>query len=82
MKYKMLDVVVLERNLPEHRLRRGDCGTIVEIYEPDGIEVEFLEPSGYTRAVVTLDVADARLASNEDLANRSKLRDEPDHPRR
>jgi hypothetical protein len=82
MKYKMLDVVVLERNLPEHRLRRGDCGTIVEIYEPGGIEVEFLEASGHTRAVVTLDVEDTRLASDEDLANRDKLRSENDRPQR
>ena len=38
MNYSTLDTVVLNRDLPEHGLKIGDLGTIVEIYEPDGIE--------------------------------------------
>jgi hypothetical protein len=37
MKYKLLDTVVLNRNLPQHGLRAGDLGAVVEVYEPDGL---------------------------------------------
>jgi hypothetical protein len=72
MKYKMFELVVLEHDLPEHRLHRGDVGTIVELYEPDGIEVEFVDPSGHTRAVVTLSVGITRPAGDEDLVKAGK----------
>ena len=48
MRYQELDTVVLDRDLPEHKLRKGDVGAIVELYEPDGIEVEFVRVSGVT----------------------------------
>jgi hypothetical protein len=38
--------VVLERDLPEYRLRRGDLGAVVQVYEPEGLEVEFVTASG------------------------------------
>ena len=66
MKYRELETVVLDRDVPEDGLRRGDLGTIVMTYEPDGIEVEFLAASGDTRAVVTLHVDDVRPASRCD----------------
>ena len=62
MKYKALDPVVLERDLPAHGLCTGDLGAVVEVYEPDGLEVEFVTASGKTQAVVTLTVADVRPA--------------------
>ena len=34
MEYSTLDTVVLNRDLPEHGLKLGDLGTIVEVYEP------------------------------------------------
>jgi hypothetical protein len=37
-----LDTVVLERDIPEHGVRRGDLGAVVEVYEPDGLEVELV----------------------------------------
>jgi hypothetical protein len=40
--------------MPEFELRAGDLGTVVEIYEPDGLEVEFVKASGETLAVVTI----------------------------
>ena len=46
MKYKLLDTVVLNRDLPQHGLRAGDLGAVVEVYEPDGLEVEFVTASG------------------------------------
>jgi hypothetical protein len=31
---------------------RGDLGAIVELYEPDGLDVEFVRASGKTQALV------------------------------
>lgn len=67
MKYRELDVVVLEKDLPEHGLRKGDLGAVVQVYEPDGIEVEFVKVSGATQAVVTLNLDDVRPVGDEDL---------------
>jgi hypothetical protein len=67
MKYKLLGTVVLNRGLPEHGLRKGDLGAIVLIYEPDGLEVEFVTASGKTQALVTLNVNDVRPVQDSDL---------------
>ncbi len=67
MEYSSLDTVVLNRDLPEHGLRVGDLGTIVEIYEPDGLEVEFVTASGRTGALLTLSVGDVRHVADADL---------------
>jgi len=67
MDYSSLDTVVLDRDLPEHGLKRGDLGTVVEIYEPDGLEVEFVTASGRTGALLTLTVADVRQIADADL---------------
>jgi hypothetical protein len=67
MKYKLLDTVVLDRDLPEHGLRASDLGAVVEVYEPDGLEVEFVTASGKTQALVTLNVNDVRPVQDGDL---------------
>jgi hypothetical protein len=67
MKYKLLDTVVLDRDLPEHGLRAGDLGAVVEVYEPDGLEVEFVTASGKTQALVSLNVNDVRPVQDGDL---------------
>ena len=67
MKYKNLDVVVLDKELPDFGLRRGDLGTVVHVYEPDGLEVEFVTASGRTEALVTLDSGDVRPVVDTDL---------------
>lgn len=67
MKYKLLDTVVVNRDLPQHGLRAGDLGAVVEVYEPDGLEVEFVTASGKTQALVTLDVDDVRPVQENDL---------------
>jgi len=38
MKLALLDTVVLKRDLPEHGLRAGDLGAVVELYGTDGVE--------------------------------------------
>ncbi len=67
MRFKLLDTVVLDRDLPERGLRRGDLGAVVEVYEPDGLEVEFVTASGKTEALVTLSVDDVRTVADSDL---------------
>ena len=67
MKFRRLDVVVLEKDLPAHGLKTGDLGAVVELYEPDGLEVEFVIASGRTEALVTLTASDVRPVVANDL---------------
>ena len=67
MKFRCLDVVVLEKDLPAYGLRRGDLGAVVEVYQPDGLEVEFVTASGVTGALVTLTEVDVRHVVENDL---------------
>lgn len=74
MSFKTLECIVLDRDLPEHGLCKGDLGAVVEIYEPDGLEVEFVTASGDTRAVLTLNVRDVRNVSAADILAVRSLR--------
>jgi hypothetical protein len=67
MTYHVLDTIVLDRDLPEHGLRKGDLGAIVEVYEPDAFEVEFVTASGRTAALLTLNARDVRPVADDDL---------------
>jgi hypothetical protein len=67
MNFNELDTVVLQKNLPENNLCCGDVGAIVAVYEPDGLEVEFVTGAGKTQAVVTLNINDVRLVSGSDI---------------
>ncbi|MCX7110257.1 MAG: DUF4926 domain-containing protein [Candidatus Methylumidiphilus sp.] len=68
----LLDTVVLEKDIPNVGLKRGDIGAVVEVYEPDGVEVEFVNGSGQTQALVTLKRIDVRsVADSEIFAVRS-----------
>jgi hypothetical protein len=67
MTFAALDTVVLVRDIPEHGLRSGDLGAVVEVYPPDALEVEFVTASGRTSALVTLRTTDVRPISDSDL---------------
>ena len=67
MKFKVLDTVVLEKDFPDLGLQKGDLGAVVQVYEPDGLEVEFVTASGRTEALVTLKIADVRPVGETDL---------------
>lgn len=67
MKPAILDVVILNRDIPEFGLKAGDAGTVVETYEPDGLEVEFVTGSGATQALVTLHADDVHLLSDREI---------------
>jgi hypothetical protein len=69
MKFRELETVVLERDIPERGLRKGDLGAVVEIYESDGLDVEFVRATGKTHALVTLKTTDVRSARDTDLVS-------------
>ncbi len=46
-KIKLLDVVALTEDIPEHNLKRGEVGTVVEILlDGEAFEVEFSDENG------------------------------------
>jgi hypothetical protein len=59
----------LARDLPEHALRTGDLGAVVEAHAPDGLEIEFVTASGKPGAVVTLGVGDVQPVDDSDLVS-------------
>jgi hypothetical protein len=67
MRFTELQTVVLDRDLPAKGLRKGDLGAVVHVYEPDGLEVEFVSASGKSEALVTLECADVRPVADGDL---------------
>ncbi|MGB3291427.1 MAG: DUF4926 domain-containing protein [Phormidesmis sp.] len=55
---ELLDVVVLTKDLPDSNLRKGQIGTVVEVYESDDLEVEFVDLQGKTYALETLNASE------------------------
>jgi hypothetical protein len=72
--FKELDTVVLNRDLAEHGLKRGDVGAIVHCH-PDGAayEVEFVNAGGGTVALLTLKPADIRLMAPTEILHARQL---------
>jgi hypothetical protein len=48
---QLLDAVALIEDLPEHNLRKGQVGTVVEELAPEVFEVEFVNNQGRTYAL-------------------------------
>jgi len=67
MTLRNLDVVVLRDDLSSQGLKQGDLGTVVEVYGPDAVEVEFVTASGRTQALVTLPPSAVRAVGDNDL---------------
>ena len=65
--FKLLDTVVLKRDVLEAGLRAGDLGAVVEVHDADHFEVEFVAASGRTQALVTLSSDDLRHVNDRDL---------------
>ena len=51
---RLLDVVALVTDVPQHKLYRGEIGAIVECHGDDTFEVEFVSQDGHTYALLTL----------------------------
>lgn len=67
---KELQEVVLDVDLPEYGLMRGDIGTIVLVHgEHEGYEVEFMTLNGETIAVVTLLPSQIRPIAPQEIAH-------------
>jgi hypothetical protein len=67
MPFETLDTVVVTADLPNHGLKRGDVGVIVQVYSTEAVEVEFVTASGHTQAVVTLGTHQIRPVGSRDL---------------
>jgi hypothetical protein len=67
MIFRELDTVVLERDIPESGLRKGDTGAIVHVHGDSRLEVEFVRASGRTRALLQLAATDVRPVQDEDI---------------
>ena len=63
---RFLEVVILDKDLPGHGLRKDDLGTVVELYAPDEVEVEFVNAAGHTEALVPLGTDAIRSVSHHD----------------
>lgn len=65
---KELDTVVLDVDLPEPGLKRGDIGVVVLAHRAsEGYEVEFMALDGETIAVVTLFSAQVRPVGHREV---------------
>jgi hypothetical protein len=67
MELQPLECVALTHDIPEYGLKAGDLGTIVEMYEPDGLEVEFVTAAGQTQALVSLRAPELRKVGPGDM---------------
>jgi len=62
------DTAVLERDIPEHGLVKGDVGAVVHVYDGGrSYEVEFTSGAGDTIAVLTLESGEVRVIDREDI---------------
>jgi hypothetical protein len=67
---KELASVVLTTDLPEHRLAKGDIGTVVLVHEGGkGCTVGFMTLNGDTVAVVTLLADQVRQTARDEIAH-------------
>jgi Domain of unknown function (DUF4926) len=65
-----LDVVVLVRALPNLGLRAGESGTAVMVLgEGEAYIVEFMNASGDTTAIETIQLSDLRLARADETTS-------------
>lgn len=69
-----LERVVLNADLPEHKLERGDIGTVVLVHRDNkGYEVEFNTLDGESVAVVSLYPNQLRPIARHEIAHASAV---------
>ena len=58
MKYRLFEEIVLDRDIPKKKLKKGDVATVVEYYPvsdgEDGYSLEVFNTLGDTIAVITV----------------------------
>ena len=73
-KIKPLDVVALTQDVPEHNLKRGDIGRVVEILSNGGAyEVEFSNTNGQMSKCVSFLASQLRVIPHEQIKADFKL---------
>ena len=71
---KELDTVVVNKDIPNHRIERGDIGVVVHTYEDKAaVEVEFVSGEGTTLGVITLQSEDVRLMKKDEILHVREL---------
>ena len=66
--FKEIEVVELAHDIKGHNLKKGERGTIVEIYKDgEAYEVEFIAPDGKTSILLTLIPDDIRPIINKEV---------------
>jgi hypothetical protein len=69
----LLETVIVTEDLLEHQVLAGDLGTVVEVYESPKLayEIEFVNPDGSTRALLTVQPDQVHpLSANDVLTTR------------
>jgi hypothetical protein len=71
----LLNTVIVTANFPDHDVLAGDLGAIVEVYTIPALayEVEFVNPDGTTRALLTLSSDQVRRLSPADVLTTRQL---------
>ncbi|MYK18872.1 DUF4926 domain-containing protein [Candidatus Poribacteria bacterium] len=73
-KIKLLDVVALTQDVPQHNLKRGDIGTVVEILSNgEAYEVEFSNAYGQMSKCLSFLVSQLRVLPHEQIKADAKL---------
>ena len=73
-KIKLLDVVALTQDVPEHNLKRGEVGTVVEILSNgEAFEVEFSDDNGQMSKCLSFPASQLRVLPHEPIKADSKL---------
>jgi len=77
MKYELFKEVVLLRDIPEKRLKKGDVATIVE-YHPvddsiDGYTLEVFNVFGDTISIITVSESDIEPLREDEIFNARAL---------
>ncbi len=69
-----LETVALTHDIPEHGLKAGDVGAVVQCYNPPvAYEVEFVTAEIGTIGVLTLPSGDVRRLGNRDILHVREL---------
>ena len=68
-KIKLLDVVALTQDVPEHNLKRGEVGTVVEILSNgEAFEVEFSDDNGQMSKCLSFLVSQLKVLHQEPIS--------------
>ena len=74
-KIKLLDVVALTQDVPEHNLKRGEAGTVVEILaNGEAYEVEFSDDNGQMYKCLSFLASQLKVADHEPISELGQKR--------